>query len=189
MLTLVWDNGQMALDATVSEQHMHRVRITAHPIERGGNPVDHVVLLPAGLKVEGIFTDYPLPNANGQTTVGTGITGSGRADYLVDKLRDLQAAATVFEVNTGIKTYADMLLEDIGEPRDKGIDAAARVSLTFVYARFVSSQTAALTKPATPAGSGKASGGKQTGTPATSGQAKRVSILKSVLQKAAALSK
>jgi hypothetical protein len=154
----------IVLDAVVTETHDGRVAITDHPVEKGANPSDHVRVLPKGLKLTAIFTDFPLPSSPSAGYVG-------RADNLLQWLWDLRDAATVFVVTTTPRVYRDMLIEGISEPRDKDIIAGERFSIELKEVRFVSTQTVAVTKPKKASGQAKKDEGPKVTKPAKEAQA------------------
>ena len=138
------------LDASLSERHSSSVQLTRHPIETGANPADHAREEPDQLVLDGLFTNTPL-GANDRAARGPSAPrGAGYADEQIAKLRALKSSRRAVTVRTASRTYQNMVLVKLDEPRDSRTGDAVRFSATFEQVRFVSSQRVRLAIAATP---------------------------------------
>lgn len=171
----------LTVDASVSERHSTRVKVTDHPVEQGANVSDHATVQPDALQIEGQFVDYPLADAGrGEFDYANAlrpIEGDGRAEQLYETLKALETTVTLLEVHTGGGTYPNMLLENLQRVRDKTIRGAVKFTGELRAMRIVSSAVVPIKKSTTPSGQGKATGGKQTGNQPTAAQQQQVRSL------------
>jgi hypothetical protein len=174
MVHLSWGTNTITIDAAATETHGGKVNITDHPVEKGAPPTDHVRPLPRTLKVDGVIVDWPLASAGAKTDIALGKdpmgAGDGRAAYLVELLHRLRDSATIFTVDTGVRSYSSMLIEEISVPRDKSTASGLRVQLQLKEVRFVDSQEVPLQKPKTDAGKKKTNAGKKNPESATAAE-------------------
>lgn len=179
----------IALDATLVETHGGDVQITESPVERGANPTDHARPKPETLKVEALVCDYPLESAVGESSSYLFVPGPGRAAAIVSALKAARGS-TLFEVLTGVETYADMLIESLSETRDKSISSkppkdtslppyrppgtARKLSLSFRQVRIVGTDTVAtLERVSTPGAQQKVDKGRKDAQAATEAELDR----------------
>lgn len=109
--------GTVSLDATLSEDHSYRSRVTNFPIENGTYISDHVINEPVRLSIRGLVSDTPL----NILAIGN------RSIDAFNRLIEIQERKERISVITGIKVYTDMVITSLNVPRD----IATGQSLTF----------------------------------------------------------
>jgi hypothetical protein len=181
-INLVFDRtlaqiGTVTLDASISEQHTGNNEVTDHPVEEGVNIVDHVRPKPDTLKIEGLVTNTPMPEAGAPqfpVTVGdvTFLSKSkfdaARAGTAYADLLALKENATLITVVTGLRTYDNMVIESLDVPRDARTGQTLRFSCSLKQIRTAVVQTAKII-PTT-----KISKGKKATAPTTPEQSSSV---------------
>lgn len=142
--------GTVQLDASVSETHEARVEVTEHPVEQGVNISDHARPLPRALKIEGLVSNYALPDPTAPLTAR--LSGStqyssrselagNRAEEAYSELLRLKDAAELITVVTAIQTYENMLITDLNIPRDASSGDGLRFSVNLKQVTVVNSRT------------------------------------------------
>lgn len=113
-------------DAIMRARHGQRLQITEHPIQTGANISDHAYLLPAQLSLEVGISDAMDMYAPG---MWAGNTSKSVSAY--QTLLNLQAARTFVTVVTRLRTYTNMMIEDISPEEDQKTFASLRCTITF----------------------------------------------------------
>ena len=117
--------GGFEIDATLRELHESNCEITDDPIEDGADASDHVQLKPKTVTLEGVVTDTPIStigitNVQGIMSSVNSILGkSSRSMDGYDILLALQSKKQPFDLVTGLKTYKNMLIEELSVQRTK----------------------------------------------------------------------
>ncbi len=172
-LAVVFGRSQKAqidvlqLDASVSETHSRKSKISTNEIEDGSQINDHITLDPETLTIEGVISEAPLSLAQALANVATTAAGGalgGKAGALatagiaslssnllktsqnpsVDalfKLEELWNERIPFVVVTGLKTYKNMVIESISIPRSKDIGKSLRFTVSLMQLKIVRSKT------------------------------------------------
>lgn len=120
----------LILDASISEMHEADADVTEFPVEQGADITDNVRVKPQGLQVEAIISDFHLsnPNRDGGAVTGAfkaGWQSTGKLQDAVDakttlaKLEDYHSKGTLIDVETGLKSYRNMVIKSLRTPRDK----------------------------------------------------------------------
>lgn len=203
----------MEIDATPSETHSYSADVTDHAVEKGANVSDHVRMKPLNLRLECIFTDYPLVRDNKNrigNDIGVGTLSStaalelkafkpsgtgnnitknpfeGRWKTLFSELQTMQTNGTLIQVLTTPKTYDNMVITDISAPRDKDSKGAIKFSLSLKQIRVVQTQQIIIPKAKSNSGKKAVNSGKQeakTPTAAPDAKVKARSALKKLSAK------
>lgn len=146
--TLEGADQVLGIDATPRIMHSFSAEVTDHPVEAGGNITDHVRPRALSLTLDGVMTDYPSqatkqPNvgaiANYYSDVGTK-RFNGRSVAVSSLFQRLQNEGVLITVNTKLKRYADMVLQEFTCTADASTHHAIRFTLTFKQVKFVQSQ-------------------------------------------------
>lgn len=139
---LTWLRGNdvvdLEVDAVASETHSSSAQVTEHPVEKGSKVSDHVQIQPMRLSLEVVITNTPSELPKSHTSGATENTQDGvlkfdgqmqrPLDTWLD-LKDAFDAASVFTVNTALKTYDDMVMIGLTVPREAGgIGSAGQVN-------------------------------------------------------------
>lgn len=99
--------GGLVLDVVVCEQHDDSLEITAHPVERGAQITDHAYVKPATVSIEA-----------GHSDSRGGGAGDSRSVEAYEALLRLQRSREPFELVTGKRTYANMLIKTLSVTTD-----------------------------------------------------------------------
>lgn len=112
----------LVLDASLSEVHSSDADVTEFPVEEGSDITDNVRILPHDLQVEAIISDFHLANRAGKAGwYAEGTSQDISAKSTLAKLEDYQSKGTLIDVETGLKSYRNMVIKSIRTPRDKNI--------------------------------------------------------------------
>ena len=144
------------VDATLSELHSAEIELTSHPVETGANITDHARQKPREIKLDGFITNTPVDNslanaaarampalgmvlAAGQSVAGA-LIGSSITRDAFDKFQQLYTNATLVNVFTPYRTYANMIMVSFSCPREQANGDALRFTAKFREVFFVTSQ-------------------------------------------------
>lgn len=115
---LILEDGTIVrFDCELDVGHEWPVEVTEYPVEDGATISDHIVNKNASFSVTGIFSNTRLrkPDAKGNATV-TGPTQKEAYD-LMQKIKDDKK---VFSLLTPLGTYSNIVISNMGMPRDTG---------------------------------------------------------------------
>lgn len=158
----------IVVDAAVNEGHSFAADITDFPVEEGSNVSDNVRAKPAMLRIEAFVSDFPLTN-EGRSQVSSGGVNNrpaarqNRSKDVLEQLIRLRDEGILVTVETGIRRYQNMVLQNIDMPRDKSLKAGLRLTLMFKEVRIVETQQVKLEKPREKKGEKKKDDGPKTG--------------------------
>lgn len=133
-------DDDLVLDCSITERHATTVELTRHPIEEGADPTDHARKLPDRVSFEGLFTATPVDRKEAEAR---GNTGQGQKGYVQEQRLKLAALAEnhrAIVIETEVRTYKNMVLSSLEEPRDAKTGDSMRFSVTFEEVRFVKSE-------------------------------------------------
>lgn len=148
--------GSFSFDATVLERHGSKLTITDNPVETGAVVSDHAYLEPATLEVHGRVSSVVTRLQGGGGTaqavlatlapklkhnIGIGWVDQHRPASAFDLLQRLQQARVPFTIQTGLKLYRNMLLEDLQVSQETANKSAPEFFCTFREVKLVSTQT------------------------------------------------
>ncbi len=162
-------------DASLTEGHNFSAEITDYPVESGSNVTDNIRAKPVMLRLETFVADFPLNNDGRSKTSSGAVTqqkkaSNARAKGAWAQLQQWQIDGQTLEVNTGIKRYTDMVIQDIELPRDKTVAKGLRITITLKQIRIVATQTVAVTKAADSRSTPARKDGPKTTEPASDGE-------------------
>jgi hypothetical protein len=184
----VWILGpgldDLSFDATVRESHSSELEVTENPVETGVVIADHAFMKPLRLEIEGRVSDTPLHSNNADPFAST----TKRSARAMELLQNLQASATPFIVQTGLRAYPDMLLVSLTSDQDAGNAGAYdfRASLRQIITSDTQEIAFPPRKPGKPARqAAKPKDGGEKKAEAITDPKKRVSILSSLAKKLA----
>lgn len=186
----------MIFDSVIREAHQFSIAITDEPVETGVSMTDHAYVksVPLVLEVrvsdtplmrptaaeaeQGIISSFDLAVARGMAFVSDGDTT--RTQNAWQAILDRAASFVVFDVQTGLKLYKNMMFET-GSAEQK-VDSANVLRATIQLKPVLFATTATVVYP--PRGPKKtgrqaappADGGKKEGAEPTAAEAKPVSI-------------
>jgi hypothetical protein len=96
-------------DAVIVAGHSQKIRKTEHPVQSGANISDHAFILPAELVLDIGISDAMDAYYNPTTWVGN----SSKSVAAYQTLLALQGARIPLTVTTRLRTYNNMLIEDL----------------------------------------------------------------------------
>jgi hypothetical protein len=187
----IFGGGQtpFTFDAVFTERHTRRLTITRNPLEIGNVVTDHSFMEPAELQIEAGVGDFSLrakdANGNPRTDVFTA-AARARSEVAWAMLKNLQASAEPFTVDTGIDRYDNMLVAELSALQDAPSANGLMFTALLQESLFVSTSTVdypprAPGKPSRQAAKKTTAGEKQATTPDSA--AKQDSILFSFIPK------
>lgn len=135
---IILDDGSVIwFDCAEQVDHVFPSKVTEFPIEDGASVSDHIVNGNATFTITGIFSDARLrkPDAQGNATAPSQPTQAETYQSLL-KLRSDRKS---FSILTPLDTYTNIVLKNLGMPRDKG--DALSVKMEFEQIRRAKSGT------------------------------------------------
>lgn len=167
----------LVLDASLSEVHESDADVTEFPVEEGSDISDNVRQKPKDLQVEALISDFHLSN-EGRSQASSGgppssqrpLAGAkGEAKNTLAKLEDYQAKGTLIDVETGLKSYRNMVIKSIRTPRDRNLKNGIKCTILLKCIIIAKSQSVVI-KQSTPKGQGVTPKGQKTPTKADAGK-------------------
>ena len=161
--TFTYEQGNavdtIVFDATTLEIPTFDADVTEHAVETGAASNDNVRAKPTSLRLEVTVTDYPLASK------GQGIGGQvekGRAARILEKLATLRTDGARIFIETGLRTYENMVLRSVSSPRDKALSGALKISMALIEIKTVRNESAPVRlAPTNTKSKSKIDGGKQ----------------------------
>lgn len=123
-------------DAFLKVDHTSKLTITSHPVEEGANIADHAYLEPQTITMEIGMSDTCVSYIAGQFQ-----QKYTRSVSAYDTLLKLQAERKPLTVHTRLKTYYNMLIENITAPDDYTTLFGLRVTVTLTEIITAKTQT------------------------------------------------
>lgn len=117
---------QYVFDAVLRLVHEQALQMTQHPVQSGANVVDHAYLIPAKLSLEVGFSDAMDAFSSSMYSAANSKSVSAYQTFL-----DLQSARTPLTVKTRLKTYENMLVDNIMVPDDYKTKFGLRMTIVF----------------------------------------------------------
>lgn len=123
-------------DAFLKVDHTSKLTMTSHPVEQGANITDHAYLEPQTITMEIGMSDACVSYVSGQFQ-----QKYTRSVSAYDTLLKLQAERQPLTVHTRLKTYKNMLIENITAPDDYTTLFGLRVTVTLTEIITAKTQT------------------------------------------------
>lgn len=138
--------GAVQLDASVREVHNLRAKVTKHPVEQEGTDSpsvisDHVFIEPVTISIEGVISNWPAVYGGAVRALLTG--GFDKADKAYKQFEEHLKKKQLLDVVTTLKTYKNMILENVTVNRDAAKGNALYFSATATQVTFVTLETTA----------------------------------------------
>jgi hypothetical protein len=123
--------GGYFFDAVIKMEHQSGLKITSHPVQLRSNISDHAYVEPSTLMMDIMMSDVAMGIVASQFS-----DGSSRSVSAYSMLLDLQSNRQPLQIYTRLKTYINMLIEQITAPDDVktlyGLKATVRFKEIFV---------------------------------------------------------
>lgn len=165
--------GGVEFDAATLTIHTKTAAVTQHPVESGGTITDHITLQPDKVRIDGVFTNEPLPSQLLKKLSAYGIPSLGprRAESLYRDVIDLYESKTPVDVVTDLDAYTSMAIVSVSVERNASKAGGVFVAIELEKITTVESQqVASPTPPSTSAAASKVPKGKKPSPPASSNQ-------------------
>lgn len=132
----------ITIDASISETHHVGVDVTRHPVAKGIALTDNIRAKPDDLTLVAFFTNYGsrIDESIKKLTLPSAQDTFGRLD-------ELAKGGMRCEVKTSLKTYKDMVIEDMSVPRDAGRGNVVEVTIKFVQIATAQAKIIAAPEP------------------------------------------
>jgi hypothetical protein len=128
-----WTIGGMAFDGVIKTEHSETLKVTNYPIQDGSTGNDHAIINPAVVSIEVMVTDSnKRASGNGGEGFRADLPEEGRSIRAYARLLQLQKSREPIEVVTRLRTYSNMVIEQISAPDDFKTLHALRCSLKLV---------------------------------------------------------
>lgn len=192
--------ADIGFDAVIREHHLSRLTVTKNPVETGVPIADHFYIEPKELEIEIRVSDFWLhgrdqfgvavkdrySSQQGQDALFVrGSTGeTSRSATALAILYDLQESGAIFFVQTGLRGYENMILEEVDA--EQAVRNASTLSARLKLSEVIRSSTRTVVYPPRKAGkthrqaSKKVEGGDKK-TEAVTEREKSKTILKNLL--------
>lgn len=128
--------GGYFFDAVLKVDHESKLTITSHPVETGANIADHAYLEPESISIDIGMSDTCASYINGQFE-----QKYTRSVSAFDTLKQLQKDRVPLSVHTRLKTYQNMLIENIIVPDDYTSLFALKATVTLTEIITVNTNT------------------------------------------------
>lgn len=136
---------ELELDASISEGHEYRNRVTTSPVEDGGEVTDHVQLEPFRLSMEGEITNSPIKFIETSSIARAGARGD-RVNVALDILKRIRNNREAVTIVTGLQTYENMMITSLSIPRSGRIGQVLRFSSEWQQVTFASTEVVTVEK-------------------------------------------
>jgi hypothetical protein len=157
--------GEIVVDAFLQETHEMRAKATEHPVEDGTSVVDHVQLQPTTLQIEGVVSNTPL-DFIGMPIISAIGGDNDHAQKTFEKLEKLFADRQPITIATTLKSYKNMVLENISIQRNAKTSGALRFSCSAKQIQFANQMLIHIPNPKVARAQPKQKTGKQPATKA-----------------------
>lgn len=139
-------DGDIFLDASVSESYTRTANVTSYPVESGGAIADHVQIQPLVITIACLVSDSPIGEVQARRE-SEGTQRPSLAAY--DQLVALYTARRTTTLTTHDFTYGDLILTSITTPVAAETGGALRFDCTFtqVQLAIVASRTVRVDLP------------------------------------------
>lgn len=119
------------IDASIREEHQKSSTVTDYPIEKGSNVTQNVIKNPDRVTVSGVVSNTPLAGVLAQrdATLPT--------DDFLAAMDELHESGESCTITTALRTYDDMMLEDLSIPVDSTTGRAIMFTARFKKVVFV----------------------------------------------------
>lgn len=134
-MPLIIDGYQV--DAELSSDHEFVNEVTEHPVETGADVTDHSTPKAISVSVEGVVSDTPVGNlAAKRLSDGAGTP----SDDALARLLALRESREPITIETSLRVYDNMMLEQLTTSRDASTGDALRFRATFKQLQLVTNR-------------------------------------------------
>jgi hypothetical protein len=139
--------GEIVAEVAIEEIHVRTAKATEHPVEAGNNIADHILPESIQVRLEGVISNTPT------TALGYQLYKSAKnllqkksadndyAQTAFDKLEELFTKREPIKIVTSLKSYNNMVLENLLVRRDAATGDALRFTCSAKAIRLVDGKT------------------------------------------------
>jgi len=109
--------GSVTIDAVISESATSTATLTKNPVEKGADTTDHIRIEPMKFTARGIVSDTPVQIAGNLVNIFKN-SGFRISQQVWDKLLILQAKREPFQLVQGLKSYDNIVIEQLTYTQD-----------------------------------------------------------------------
>ena len=134
----------MIFDSVIREKHQFHIEITKNPVETGQSLSDHAYVAQVPLELEIAVSDTPFVDATGLPMHGqTWTSGQSTRRSVVawQAILDRAASFAVFDVQTGLKLYQNMMFQDGSAEQKKDSAGILRATIQLIPVQFATTAT------------------------------------------------
>jgi hypothetical protein len=130
----------MIFDSIIREKHQFHVEITKNPVETGQSLADHAYVAQVPLELEIVVSDTPFVD----TSTGLPLHGQAwpsnqstkRSVVAWQAILDKASQFVVFDVQTGLKLYQNMMFQDGSAEQKKDSAGILRATIQLIPVQF-----------------------------------------------------
>lgn len=131
--------GTIELDVIIKESAQSSATITSNPVENGADVNDHIIINPMTFTIDGIVSDTKVSILGGLTSTAFTIDDTPSKNAW-ESLLQLQAERIPFTLEQNLKSYDNVVIENITTSQDKDTSNALIFSANLKEIIFVGSQ-------------------------------------------------
>lgn len=111
--------GEIELDVIISESVQTSSTITTNPVENGADVNDHIIINPMTFSMSGIVSDTKVGILGGLNTIESFTRQTSPSQDAWEELLELQANRVPFTLVTNLKSYDNIVIENLSVTQDK----------------------------------------------------------------------
>lgn len=180
--------GEIAVDASVSEQHILEGEVTDHPVEEGSDITDHYRVKPRGVQINGVITNTPLATGFPAQTLINSVkalkAGGTPVKDAWSTVKGYFSDGTLITISTSLDDYPNIVLTSFKATRDSKNGQNLNFSCVARQLRIVTTEiTVGIVIPKTTTASKTKSKAKGRKPPKAANAAKSKSSLAKIVDK------
>ncbi|MBW2673577.1 MAG: hypothetical protein JRD89_09225 [Deltaproteobacteria bacterium] len=168
--------GDIQVEASVTQTHDLKAKITDHPVEKGINITDNYRPKGRELKIDGIISNTPIipviPLVTTIDAVKNLADGNAKpVDEMWERFKEMFKNSEIIQIKTSLDTYDNMAIESLSVTRENSVGDALQFTMMAKEVRIVITEYGdKLTVAKKPGGQKKKKKGQQTKPPASKEQ-------------------
>jgi hypothetical protein len=134
----------MIFDSVIREKHQFHIEITKNPVETGQSLADHAYVAQVPLELEIAVSDTPFLDSTGLPLHGqvwTSGASTRRSVVAWQAILDKAASFAVFDVQTCLKLYENMMFQDGSAEQKKDSAGILRATIQLIPVQFATTAT------------------------------------------------
>jgi Dit-like phage tail protein len=132
--------GEIELDVIVNESVQTNSTITSNPVENGSDVNDHIIINPMTYSISGIVSNTKVGFLGGLNTLESFTSDTTPSQDAWEDLLELQADRIPFTLVTNLKSYDNVVIENLATSQDKDSSNSLNFTANLREIIFVGSQ-------------------------------------------------